>query len=427
MTLRASTEGLVKIRQARMYKGWTVDDPRWLWQASQLLEPNVNWQPEGPFADGLSMPTWKRFLAGKESIKVPAFQIFCQVLGLNWQEVCTSNFNRDATESIREFYVERVPYEEECYRELLNPGSLIRIKAPQQMGKTLLLQKILEKIADRGYRTVSLSFKLADRIHFSSLDKLLRWLSTNVSRELGLPSQLDEYWDEEGIGSKSSCSTYFEEYLLAQAETPLVLGLDDVDLVFPYPEVSEDFFALLRSWYEKGRTRKQWKKLRLVVIHSTEIYIRLNIDQSPFNVGLPIELPEFSQAQVQDLAKQHGLNWKTDDVEELMQMVGGHSDMVQQALYYLKNRPEISLKQLLETAPTEAGIYSNRLREHLLNLQKNPALAVALKKVITATENVRLSPMEIWNLQRMGLVKLQGNEVKSRCNLYSFYFGDRLS
>jgi hypothetical protein len=412
-----------------MYKGWTIDDPRWLWQASRLLEPDVDWQPEGPFADGLSMPTWKRFLAGKESIKVPAFQIFCQVLGLNWQEVCQLSQNRElaATESAQEFYVERVPFEEECYRELLHPGSLIRIKAPQQMGKTLFVQKLLDKLASQGYRTVNLSFKLADRIHFSSLDKLLRWLATNVSRELGLPSPLDDYWDEAGMGSKSSCSTYFEEYLLAQADTPLVLGFDDVDLVFPYPEVSEDFFALLRSWYEKGRTRKQWKKLRLLAIHSTEIYIRLHIDQSPFNVGLPIELPEFSREQVQDLAKQHGLNWSLAEVEELMQMVGGHPDMVQQALYYLKNHPEMTLEELLETAPTEEGIYRHRLREHLLNLQKHSDLAEAMKKVAIAMENVRLSPMEIWNLQRMGLVKLQGNEVKSRCNLYSLYLGDRLS
>jgi hypothetical protein len=107
MSLRASGEGLLIIRQARMHKCWTVDHPRWLWEASQLLEPNVNWQPEEPFADGLSMPTSKRFLAGKESIKVPAFQIFCQVLGLNWQEVCSSNISRDVEESIRDFAVER--------------------------------------------------------------------------------------------------------------------------------------------------------------------------------------------------------------------------------------------------------------------------------------------------------------------------------
>ena len=34
------------------------------------------------------------------------------------------------------FYVERVPYEAQCYREICHPGALIRIKTPRQMGKT---------------------------------------------------------------------------------------------------------------------------------------------------------------------------------------------------------------------------------------------------------------------------------------------------
>jgi len=324
------------------------------------------------------------------------------------------------------FYVERPPIESNCYEALLQPGALIRLKAPQQMGKTCLITKVLAQLAMKDYRTVSLSFKLADRIHFTNLDKFLRWLCINVSRELKLPSQLDDYWDEEGMGSKVSCTTYFEEYLLAQAETTLALCLDDVDLVFPYPEIYEDFFGLLRSWYEKGRSRNIWKKLRLVIVHSTEVYIPLNINQSPFNVGVLIELSDFTSEQVQDFAKQHRLNWNTAQVELLMKMVGGHPYLLQQAFSYLKINQNITLEQLLETAPKEAGIYTHHLRKHLLNLEEHPDLASALKKVVSSTASVRLESIQAHKLQSMGLVKLEGNEVKPRCNLYSQYFCDRL-
>jgi predicted AAA+ superfamily ATPase len=36
------------------------------------------------------------------------------------------------------FYIERPPIESDAYAELLKPGSLIRIKAPRQMGKSLV-------------------------------------------------------------------------------------------------------------------------------------------------------------------------------------------------------------------------------------------------------------------------------------------------
>jgi hypothetical protein len=50
------------------------------------------------------------------------------------------------------------------------------------------------------------------------------------------------------------------------------------------------------------------------------------------NVGLPIELPEFDQAQVLDLARQHGWDWDESQGVDLMAMVGGHPYLVRMAL-----------------------------------------------------------------------------------------------
>ena len=40
------------------------------------------------------------------------------------------------------FYIERPPTELICFEEILQPGALIRIKAPRQMGKTSLMARI---------------------------------------------------------------------------------------------------------------------------------------------------------------------------------------------------------------------------------------------------------------------------------------------
>jgi hypothetical protein len=52
--------------------------------------------------------------------------------------------------------------------------------------------------------------------------------------------------------------------------------------------------------------------------------IPLNINQSPFNVGIPSELPPLTESQVMDLVRRHGLNWREAEVAQLMAMVGGH-------------------------------------------------------------------------------------------------------
>ncbi len=337
-----------------------------------------------------------------------------------------SHHSQLETNFTTELYIERPPIESIFYETLLQPGSLVRIKAPTLMGKTSLITRILSQITTEGYHTVNLSFELADRsTHFTNLNKFLRWFCLNITRELGFSNQLDEYWDEEGMGAKVSCTTYFEEYLLSEVDNPLVLCLDNVDLLFPYPEIYEDFFGLLRSWYEKARSRKLWQKLRLAIAHSTDVYIRLNINQSPFNVGLPIELPEFTIEQVRALAKLHELE-VNQDLEYLMSMVGGHPYLLKQAFDHLKNNHNNSLTAILNQAPTDSGIYRNHLREHWLNLQQHPELAMALKQVVASHSPVQLEPISAYQLQSMGLVKLLGNQVEPRCNLYRQYFSDRI-
>ncbi|MCL1467022.1 AAA-like domain-containing protein [Argonema galeatum] len=327
------------------------------------------------------------------------------------------------------FYVERVPHETQCYRAILQPGALIRIKAPRQMGKTSLMARILYKAKEQGYRTVPLSFQHADTAVFTNLNELLRWFCAKISRKLRLPRQVDDYWTDT-YGSKDNCTVYFEDCILPEIDSPLVLGLDEVDRVFQYPHIADDFFGLLRAWYEEAGYSDTdsvlWEKLRLVVVHSTEVYIPLNVNQSPFNVGLPIELSEFSQQQVSDLAIRHGLNWQATQVDKLMSIVGGHPYLVRLALYHISQQ-QLTLEELAEIAPTEAGIYGDHLRRHLWNLQEYPDLAAAFAKVVTASQPVELESVLAFKLHSLGLVQLRGNEVKPRFELYRQYFGDRLS
>lgn len=329
------------------------------------------------------------------------------------------------------FYVERPPVESRCYEEITRPGALIRIKAPSQMGKTSLMVRILAHAKQQNpseVRTVALSLQRAERSIFNDLDKFLRWFCASITRKLQLPHRVDDYWSET-FGSKSNCTAYFEDCLLPDLNGVLVLGLDQVDEVFLHPEIADDFFTLLRSWYEEAAYGDSgnplWQNLRLVIVHSTEVYIPLDINKSPFNVGLAIELQTFTPLQVFDLAKRYGIDLSEGELSELMQLVDGHPYLVQQALYHLAQQ-DLTLKQLIETAAKDAGIYSNHLHRHLRSLQEHPQLAAAYEEVIHSSNPVELEQVLAFKLHSMGLVKLQGNQVISSCELYRQYFEEVL-
>lgn len=321
-------------------------------------------------------------------------------------------------------YIERMPIESQCFEGILQPGALIRIKAPRQMGKTSLMSRILHYASQHGCQTVSLSFQLADRRILANLDRFLQWFCASVSRQLKLPNQVQEYWDDI-LGANMSCTAYFEEQVLASLDQPLVLGLDEVDRIFTHADIAEDFLGLLRAWYEESKVREVWQKFRLVVVHSTEVYVPLNSNQSPFNVGLPIELWEFKGHQVWELVRLYGLEWHAEHLEQLMELIGGHPYLVQVALYHIVQH-HLTLNELMQVAPTEAGPFADHLRRHLLVLHDHPELEVAIAQVVNSHQPISLESMLAFKLSSMGLVRHQGNAVSIRYELYRQYFRDRL-
>jgi len=397
---------------------------------------------------GFALATVSNFLTGKP-VDFANFEELCRRLALEWREIAALDFEvssqtRDKNTETPElsdtsqdtspsypngsvplgspFYLERASLEEEVYQEIRKPGALVRIKAPREMGKTSMLLRILDYAKRQSYRTVSLNLEQVDQAILSDLNQFLRWLCANTARQLQLKPNLDEYWDED-LGSKISCTSYIENYLLESIATPLVLALDEVNQIFEHPQVAKDFLPLLRSWYEEAKTLPIWQKLRLIVVHSTEIYVPLQLNQSPFNVGLPVQLNTFSKKEVQQLAQRYGLDWEQEGEEarQLMDMVGGHPALVQIALYHL-GRGNLTLAQLLKTAPTSTGIYSHHLQRHLIVLKEQPDLATALNTVMSAIEPVQLESILAYKLISLGLIKQSESRAIPSCELYRQYF-----
>jgi len=323
------------------------------------------------------------------------------------------------------FYLLRPPAEDQAFNELKRPGGLLRIKAPSNTGKTSLLLRTLEAARREGARTVLINLQEVDTAILEDLGLFLRWFCRNVAQQLDLENKLDDYWDEE-IGNKVSCKIYFREYILAQLSGPVVLALDEVDQLFDHPPLVQEFLPMLRVWHEEAAETAVWQKLRLALSYNTEAYVPLKISQSPFNVGLSIQLPVLSIDQTEVLVRQYKLPYSEGVglalLQQLHNLVAGHPYLIQLALYWLSAR-KLNLPELIRDAPTQSGIYRGHLLRHWQILDRQEDLKVALSKIISSpTGGAEVDSLMAHQLERMGLVQISGNVAIVSSDLYRLYF-----
>jgi diguanylate cyclase (GGDEF)-like protein len=325
-----------------------------------------------------------------------------------------------------QFYVPRPPIEAQAYQEITKPGSLIRIKAPKEMGKSSLMLRISHYARSLGYHIAAINCQQIDTANLNNAAKFFRALCVQVSHALNLKPNLDEYWDDD-LGNNLNCTLYFQYELLENLDRPLVLCINELTRIFEYTELAQEFLPLLRSWFEEGKQIEAWGKLRLVVVYSTEVYVPLKINQSPFNIGVPLTLPEFTAAQVEDLAKLHGLACNSHKIQQLIDMVGGHPHLIRLALYHLASSPDVTLETILESAPTDTGIYREHLRRHLATLEKNRDLSLVFTQILTGKSVETMNPILTYKLESLGLIKKNKEQFMVSCYLYRIYFNKFLS
>lgn len=325
-------------------------------------------------------------------------------------------------------YIERSPIEDLAVATLHQPGGLVRIKAPQRMGKTSLINHVMGVAHQAGIKTVFVDFRQADANALGDVDQFLRWFSWAIGQQLTLGCNFDAYWFD-SAGSKLSCTTHLQEHVLSQVEGPIVVAIDTVHHLVHYPHIAQNFFSMLRSWYEQAKVREDWQKLRLMMAYVAELDLPLQINQSPFNVGLPLDLPHFTPAQVSDLVERYDLHTlglgDVGTLQPLLNLVGGHPYLLQLAFYWLRSG-HLTLAQLLQDAASNHGIFREELHRLWRALQRDDTLMDAFYQVVLAAEPIDLNPKVAEELEGLGLVELEGVKASLRCELFRQYFGLRL-
>ncbi|NMF84409.1 hypothetical protein E1H13_13875 [Nodosilinea sp. P-1105] len=317
------------------------------------------------------------------------------------------------------YYVLRQEQQERARAEICQPGGLVRVKAPRKMGKSSFALRLLQQAESLGYSVLQVDLKRADEAVLSDIDRFLRWLCMVLSQPLGLAPHLDDYWDAD-IGSKVSCTIYLQQGLLRSLDAPVMVAFKDIDRIFEYPAIFYEFLPLLRSWHEEAKSHTEFQKIRFLLTYSTEIYVPLNLNQSPFNVGLPVHLPKLTVAEVRSLVQTYGLSDPVAD--PLTELVSGHPFLTQLALYHLW-AGQLCLADLPQRAITPSGIYANHLNRCLASLQGKADLTEALQQVIKTETGLRLAFPVATKLESLGLIEFDQNCLaKPSCQLYQRFF-----
>ncbi|MGB7439822.1 MAG: NB-ARC domain-containing protein [Coleofasciculaceae cyanobacterium] len=198
-TLKASKLGIAKIKQARNELGWgwnIHEDDTCFIEASRVLEPDRDWLPGGPYANGVSEGTWKRFLAGRQPISAAPFKAYCTVLGLNWEDIVDRHGSRltdsrtDWGEAIdtSTFFGRAAELMQLEDWVVLEKCRLVAILGMGGIGKTALAVRFAEQSQNQFEYLIWRSLRNAPPVQ-DILADLIEFLSDG--REINLPKNVD--------------------------------------------------------------------------------------------------------------------------------------------------------------------------------------------------------------------------------------------
>ncbi len=319
-------------------------------------------------------------------------------------------------------YIPLKEIEEKIYQTITQPGSLIRIKGTCKKGKSSLVLRVMKRIEELEYSPIYIDWMQVDQSIGESSEDFFRWLCANLGDRIGLEPNLDQHWNSR-VGRKVSCTNYLRNYILASQDKPIVVIFNHIDYISEWSNIHKDFFSLLRALYEQAKLDPQLAKLRLILVQSTEIRVKLNVTQSPFNVGKSIVLPDFTEAQIMTLASRYQLtNFTKTNAQELKFMVGGHPYLTNVALYNLAINPELTTEKLFTEITSSLSIYREHLQSFWPKLELHPECITALQEVLKSPTGAILNDITAYNLESLGLIQIIGNHCQISCNLYRQYF-----
>jgi hypothetical protein len=324
------------------------------------------------------------------------------------------------------FYIER-PTDEEFFSAIEQNAGIVLVKGARQMGKTSLLARGLRRARTEGTKVVVTDLQSLNTSHLESADVLFQTLGKMIAEQLELKVSPEEVWDPND-GANMNFSRYLRRQVLEKMEGSLIWALDEVDRLFSY-NYRNDVFGLFRYWYNARELEPDdpWEKFTLVIVYATEAHLFItDPNMSPFNVGTPAELKDFTLAQVKEVNERFNkpLPLRDEEVHEFFELLGGHPYLVRRGCYEMKREGK-RFEEFAAEAASEEGPYGDHLRRMLVLLARDEELCHEVRNVLRGQP---CSDKEsFYRLRTAGVISGESAQsARPRCRLYKTYLEHHL-
>ncbi|BDA69287.1 hypothetical protein CAL7716_034530 [Calothrix sp. PCC 7716] len=223
----------------------------------------------------------------------------------------------------------------------LKAGELCYVFNSRQMGKTSLLVRTMKQLQADGFACAVIDISglgsqdiTIEQWYGSIVDSLLTELNFVE------PEDLVVWWDKSiEISPVRRLGKLFDELLLPNIHQNIVIFLDEIDSILRLDFPADDFFALIRSCYQRRAFKAEYKRLTFALFGvATPSDLIKDEERTPFNIGRAIQLYGFELDEVAPLAK--GFEGKVENPQALMQQVlawtGGQPLLTQKVCNLLK-------------------------------------------------------------------------------------------
>jgi WD40 repeat protein len=230
--------------------------------------------------------------------------------------------------------------------QALKAGEFCYVLNSRQMGKSSLLVRTVQKLsADRiACATIDLSDIGSQQV---SLDKWYGGVAYKLLCSFNLfdAAEFMAWWRERELMSPvQRLGELIEELLLVKISQNIVIFIDEIDSVLSFKESLDDFFALIRSCYNKRAHKSEYQRLTFAFLGvATPSDLISDATRTPFNIGRAIELQGFKLHESGSLVK--GFEGKFDNsqavLREILEWTGGQPFLTQKLCKLIVQRQEL--------------------------------------------------------------------------------------
>ncbi|WP_196519691.1 AAA-like domain-containing protein [Nostoc sp. WHI] len=187
----------------------------------------------------------------------------------------------------------------------LKAGEFCYILNSRQMGKSSLRVQIMQRLLKEGIACAAIDItaigtqEVTPQQWYGGLIRILVEVF-----EISENFNLRTWWQKRELLSPVQCwAEFIEQVLLNEISHNIIIFFDEIDSLLSL-KFKDDFFAVIRAFYNKRTEKPDYKRLTFVLLGvGTPSDLISDKNRTPFNIGRAIELTGFELDEAANLAK----------------------------------------------------------------------------------------------------------------------------